>query len=70
MSAMSHRMKKAISAMRAEMYKHKNPGIPEKRKHERCKQVVQASFLHTSPTWSWTKELANTLHGFESDAWK
>ena len=65
MSAMRHRMNKAMSAMRAEMYFYKNPCVLERRKHEKYKQAVQAS-LHTRETWSWTKELADTLHGFES----
>ena len=38
----------------------------ERMRHERYNQVVQASVLHTSETKSWTKELADTLHGFES----
>ena len=46
-----HRTKKAMSAMMA----------LERRKHERYKQVVQASLLQTWETWSWTKELAHTL---------
>ena len=55
-----------MSEMRAEIYFDKNPCIPERRKHERCWQIVQSSLLHTSETWSWTKGLTDTLHGFES----
>ena len=58
MSLMRHRDNKAMSAMREEMYLSKNPGTPARRKHERYKQVGMASLLHTSETWSWTKELA------------
>ena len=39
---------------------------PERRKHERYKPVVQASFLHTSETCRCTKELVDRLHRFQS----
>ena len=65
-SAVRHRMDKAMLAMKAEMYSYENPSIPEKRKHESYKQVVQSGLLYTSETWSCTKGLADTLHGFES----
>ena len=47
MWTMRHRRNNAMSAMRAEMSFCKNPGILERRKHERYIQVVQSS-LHTS----------------------
>ena len=59
-------MNKATTAMRTEMYFYKNPGLLERKKHERYKQVVQACLLHMSETWSWTKELVDTPDGFES----
>ena len=43
MSAMRHHLNRAMSSMRAEMYVYKNPTIPERRKHGRCKQVEQAA---------------------------
>ena len=36
------------------------------RTHERYKQVVKASLLHTSETWICTRELADTLHDRKS----
>ena len=62
MSAMRHRMNRAMSAIRVEMYFYKNNGIPDSGKH-------QASLLHTSETWSWTTELATRCMALRTDAW-
>ena len=40
--------------------------IPERGTHERYNHKVQSSLLSTTETGSWTKELADTPHGFES----
>ena len=45
---------------------YKNEGIAEGRKHERYREVVQSCILHSCESWSWNKDMVDTLHGWES----
>ena len=63
MSALRFRMCKADEALWFDMTCQ---GISEGRKHGRYRAVVQACILHSCESWSWTKELADTIDGWES----
>ena len=45
---------------------YKNTGIAEGRKHKRYREVVQSCILHSCESWTWNKEMVDTLHGWES----
>ena len=66
MSALKFRMNKADKALWMDMEFYKNNGIAEGRKHKRYREVVQSCILHSFESWSWNKELVDTLHGWES----
>ena len=66
MSAMKFRMNKADRALWMYMEFYKNKGIAEGRKHRRYRQVVQSCILHSCESWSWNKEMVDTLHGWAS----
>ena len=44
----------------------KNQGTAEGRKHKRYRELVPSCILHSCDSWSWNKEMVNTLHGWES----
>ena len=66
MSALKFRMNKADKALWTDMKFYKNKGIAEERKHKRYREVVQSCILHSCESWSWNKEMVDTLHGWES----
>ena len=66
MSAMSFRMSNADKASWADMKFYKNGGIAEGRKHRGYREVVQSCVLHSRESWSWNKDMVDTLHGWES----
>ena len=54
-----------MKALRSQLHFGKSTVVLERKKHERDKQVVKSCLLHTRESWSWTKELADALHGWE-----
>ena len=61
MSAMKFRMRKSDKALWMVMKFYKNKWIAEGRKHKRYREVVQSSLLHSCESWSWNKEMIDTL---------
>ena len=59
-------LNKADKALWMDMIFYKNNGIAEGRKHKRYREVVQSCILHSCESWSWNKEMVDTLHGWES----
>ena len=45
---------------------YKNKGTAEGRKHRGYREVVQSCILHSCESWSWNKEMVDTVHGRES----
>ena len=68
LSAMKFRMNKADTALRSELHFYKSTGVPEKKKHDRDRQVVQFCLLHTSESWRRTTWLGKPSLG--DDWWK
>ena len=66
MSALGFRMSQADKSMWADIELYKNKGSLDKRRYRMSRAVVQACIHHPSEGWSWTKELVDTLHGWES----
>ena len=66
MSALKFRMNKADKALWMDMKFYKNNGIAEGRKHKWYREVVQSCIIHSCESWSWNKEMVDTLHGWES----
>ena len=66
MSTLKFRMNKADSALWLDMKFYENNGIAEGRKHKRYREVAQSCILHSCESWSWNKEVEDTLHAGES----
>ena len=64
-----HCMSNTMTVMRADMYFHKNPGVPERRKHKREREVQSGGigqlFAH-GDGMELDDGLTDTLHGYES----
>ena len=61
MGSVKCRMTQADRATLMDMPFYKNSGISEKRKHTRYPLVVQSCLLHSGASWSWTKEMIDTI---------
>ena len=66
MGAMKNRLNKVDKANWTDMKFYKNNAIAGRRKHKRFREVVQSCILHSSESWSWSKEMVHALHGWES----
>ena len=66
MSALKFHTNKADKALWMDIKFFKNKGIAVGRKHKRYREVVQSCILHSCESWSWNKEMVDTLHGWES----
>ena len=51
LSAMQFNMSAVDRAFRSELRFCKNRGLPERKEHDRYRQVVRACLLHTSESW-------------------
>ena len=60
-------MNKADKAMCMDMEFYKNKGIAEGKKHRKYREVVQSCILHSRESWSWNKEMVDTLRGRNLD---
>ena len=45
---------------------YKSKRVAEGKKHKTYRVVVQSCTLHSCESWSWNKEIVDTLHGWES----
>ena len=63
MTALKFRMNKADKAMWMDMEFYTNKGIAEGKKHRKYREVVQSCILHSCESWSWNKEMVDTLRG-------